>query len=190
MKIGILGGSFDPVHVGHVEVARSVKDFLGLDRLFVIPAAQHPFKRNGHKASASDRAEMLEIAFGGIGGIEVDRCEIRRGGISYTIDTLRDFKARFPGDELSLIVGADTLEDFESWKEHSEIGALASIVVMTRPNELADGSDNFRVVKVPALDISATGIRAALDSGGAVDELLPPAVLEFIKARRLYSTGV
>lgn len=190
MHIGILGGSFDPVHMGHVTVARAVQVSLALDRLFVVPTAQHPFKKDGHKASAKDRAAMLELAFGGIGGIEIDLSEIRRGGISYTIDTLRYFRSRFPEDELSLIVGADTLRDFETWKEHSALRELADLVVMTRPNEETKKAGDFRVVDVPALDISATEIRAALESGGSVDGLLPPEVLEFIQARRLYSIGV
>lgn len=190
MHIGILGGSFDPVHVGHVAIARSIRDSLGLDRLLVVPTALHPFKPVGPTASAADRVRMLELAFSDDDGIEIDTTEIQRGGISFTIDTLRDVRSRFPRDKLSLIVGADTVDDFEKWKDHSALVELAEVVVMTRPNEETEMSSVRHVVDVPAFDISATEIRARLESGVSVEGLLPPDVLEFIQGRRLYGTGV
>lgn len=190
MHIGILGGSFDPVHIGHVVIARSISEHLGLDRLLVVPTALHPFKTDGPAASAADRVRMLELAFAGLDGIEIDTTEIRRGGISFTVDTLRDIRSRFPGDKLSLIVGADTVDDFEKWKDHSVLVELADVVVMTRPNEETEKSSARHVVDVPPFDVSATEIRARLESGASVEGLLPPDVLEFIRGRRLYGTGV
>ncbi len=190
MHTGVFGGSFDPVHVGHVGVAEAVLEKLSLDRLLVVPTAQHPFKSEGHSASAGDRLAMLKIAFADIDKIWIDGCEFERGGVSYTVDTLRDIRSRFQEDKLSLIVGADTVTSFNEWKDFKLLKEMAEVIVVTRPGEEVHGSERFRVVEVPAFDVSATEIRTRLEKGGSVEGLLAPEVQEFILGRRLYGTGV
>ena len=135
MKIGLFGGSFDPVHLGHLLVAQAAVEELGLDRLFFIPAAQSPFKPESRPAPASARLQWLRLALAGKTNCEVDDQEIRRGGISYTIETLRDYAKRFPKAQLFYLIGADNAAKLNEWREAGELARLAEFVAIPRPGE-------------------------------------------------------
>ena len=133
LKIGLFGGSFDPVHLGHLLVAQAAVEELGLDRLFFIPAAQSPFKPDSKPAPAAVRLQLLRLALAGRTNYEIDEQEIRRGGVSYTVDTLRDYAKRFPAAELFYLIGTDHLEHLPEWREPAELARLAEFVEIPRP---------------------------------------------------------
>src|SRR5882757_9849383 len=133
MKLGIYGGSFDPVHVGHLLVAQAAVEVLFLDRLFFIPAAQSPFKPENKPAPDAVRLQLLRLALTGKTNYEVDGQEIQRGGTSYTIETLRDYAQRFPKAELFYLIGADNAAKLNEWREAAELARLAEFVAVPRP---------------------------------------------------------
>ena len=142
MKLGFFGGSFDPVHLGHLLVAQAAVEELGLDKLFFIPAAQSPFKPENRPAPAAIRLQLLRLALAGKTNYEIDDQEIRRGGVSYTIDTLRDYAKRFPGAELFYLIGADNVSKLNEWREADELAKLAEFVAIPRPGDSV-GSSSF-----------------------------------------------
>ena len=127
MKLGIYGGSFDPVHLGHLLVAQAAIEELGLDRLFFIPAAQSPFKPDSRPAPASARLQLLRLALAGRTNCGIDEQEIRRGGVSYTVDTLRDYAKKFPGAELFYLIGADHVAKLNQWREARRVGGAGGV---------------------------------------------------------------
>ena len=135
MKLGLFGGSFDPVHIGHLLVAQAAVEELALTRLFFIPAAQSPFKPDNKPAPDAARLQLLRLALAGKTDCEVDDQEIRRGGISYTVDTLRDYARRFPQAELFYIIGLDNVAKLPEWREPVELARLTEFVAMPRPGE-------------------------------------------------------
>ena len=190
MKLGIYGGSFDPVHLGHLLVAQAAVEELGLDRLFFIPAAQSPFKPDSKPAPASARLQLLRLALAGGTNCEIDEQEIRRGGVSYTIDTLRDYRQRFPRAELFYLIGTDHVARLNDWREPAELAKLAEFVVIPRPGgKPADFPPPFRgrALKGFPLAVSSLEIRARLKAGLAIEPLVPPAVAEAIHAAKFYA---
>src|SRR5690348_8304362 len=133
MKLGIFGGSFDPVHLGHLLVAQAAIEELGLDRLFFVPATQSPFKPANQPAPAAVRLQLLRLAAARKTNYEIDDQEIRRGGVSYTIDTLRDYAKRCPQAELFYLIGADNAAKLSEWREADELAKLAEFVALPRP---------------------------------------------------------
>jgi nicotinate-nucleotide adenylyltransferase len=187
MLRGLFGGSFDPVHSGHLIVARSAAEQLRLDVVHFIPACVQPFKAGRDLAPAIDRLAMLRLALAGEEGFLLDDREVRRSGISYTIDTLEEMRAEFPSDQLSLMVGADAAREFSAWTEASRIPRLAQVTILTRPgSEIAPGSLPFAVVEVPAVDISASDIRRRVRAGEPIDGLVPDGVAAYIATHGLY----
>ncbi len=195
MRIGILGGTFDPIHLGHLAAARAAADCAGLDRVLVIPSARPPHRRNA-LASPELRLEMSRLAVDGDPRLEVCDVEVRRGGVSYTADTLAELKRRYPADELFLILGWDAARLFSTWKRPDGVRRLASFVVVSRPGTdppteadlRAAGLDPERVVVCvrPTPDISGSELRHAIAAGEPVADRLPEAVERFIAERRLY----
>ncbi len=195
MRIGILGGTFDPVHVGHLAAARAAIECAGLDRVVFVPTGEPPH-RSAALAGAKHRLEMTRLAIDSEKALEVSDVEIRRGGISYTADTLRELKNIYPRDELFLILGWDAARLFATWRLPDQITRLATVVVVTRPGSgEADsaalrtaGLDPKRTVlcarETP--DISGSELRDAIASGEPVGDRLPQAVLEYIARNRLY----
>lgn len=202
MRIGILGGSFDPVHLGHLGVARAVADALGLERVLLIPAAQAPLREAAVRADGARRAAMLRIAIEelarseGEGRLEVDEIELRRGGVSYTVDTLRALRAARPEDRFTWIVGADQLARLGQWREPEELARLAEWAAYARP-----GFDweKLTVPAVPGLrvrrvepaagalwDVSSSEVRARLSRGESAAGLVPDKVIEYIHENGLY----
>jgi nicotinate-nucleotide adenylyltransferase len=189
MKLGILGGSFDPVHLGHLLVAQAAIEELGLDRLFFVPAAQSPFKPESRPAPAAARLQLLRLALAGKTNCEIDGQEIQRGGISYTVDTLRDYAKNFPGAELSYLIGADHAAHLPKWRAPAELAQLAEFVVIPRPGEApANFPPPFRgrALKGFPLSISSSEIRARVKAGLPIENLVPPFVAEAIHAAKLY----
>jgi nicotinate-nucleotide adenylyltransferase len=189
MRIGIFGGSFDPVHLGHQLVAQAALEELRLDRVFFVPAAQSPFKPDRQLAPAATRVAMLRLALAGKIWAEVDLQEIGRGGISYSIDTVRGFGGRFPGAELFYLIGADHVAQLPKWRDSAELGKLATFVIIPRPGEArAETPPGFKAqwLKGHPLGVSASGIRARVKAGLAVDLLTGERVAEAIRNNRLY----
>lgn len=185
--IGLFGGSFDPVHHGHLIVGQVAAEKLGLDVLRFVPAREQPFKRGSHSASAEHRAAMLSLATSGKASFEVELSELRRPGPSYTVDTLRALREREPGADLVLLLGADAAADLPAWREADQIPRLARIVVFARPgSSIPDSGWASAVVEVPIIDISATEVRERVARGQSVRYWVPDAVAEYIKAHRLY----
>ena len=204
LKIGLFGGSFDPVHLGHLLVAQAAVEELGLDRLFFIPAAQSPFKPDSRPAPASARLQLLRLALAGRTNCGIDGQEIRRGGVSYTVDTLRDYAKKFPGAELFYLIGADSVAKLNEWREADELAKLAEFVAIPRPVRSSGfsrsdgppegGTPNLefpkpfrgRILKGFPIEVSSSQIRARVKAGLPIELLVSPAVAEAIRNNRLY----
>jgi nicotinate-nucleotide adenylyltransferase len=186
----VFGGSFDPVHLGHLIVAAEAHRALGLARVHLVPVGRHPWKGRPEAAPAPDRLAMLRLAVAGDPRFVVDEREVRRDGPSYTVDTVRAFRAECPGDRLCLLVGADAARDFGAWREAEAIGALAEVVVLSRPGEALPAHPLIpRAVTVPAIEISASLVRDRCRRGESIRYLVPDGVERYIAERRLYSEG-
>lgn len=198
MRIGIYGGTFDPVHLGHLLLAETCREQCHLDRVIFIPAGIPPHKQGRELTAGPLRAEMLEFAVAGQPEFSVDRSEIRRGGPSFTVETLRTLRLEHPGDELFFLMGADSLAEFSLWKEPREIATLASLIVVNRgtqaPPELeplvpllgADAIGRIQRVTMPGIDISASDLRRRAQAGLSLRYRLPRAVERFIIERKVY----
>ncbi len=189
MKIGIFGGSFDPVHLGHLLVAQAAMEELGLDRLFFIPAAQSPFKPENQPAPTMERMRLLRLALAGCCRYEIDEQELRRGGVSYTIETLRDYRRRFPQAELFYLIGADNTTKLNEWREADGLAKLAEFVALPRPGgTAANFPPPFRgqTLKGFPLGVSSSEIRARVKAGLPIDQFVPPPVAEAIHGAKLY----
>jgi nicotinate-nucleotide adenylyltransferase len=190
VRIGLLGGSFDPPHLGHLLAAGDVHEALALDAIVFIPAAVQPLKAGQVGASSAQRLAMTQLLVGDDPRFEVSSVEIDRGGLSYTVDTLRTLAAAWPSAELYWLVGADVLESFAKWKEPATIMELATLVVMQRaggeaPN-LASLPGRPRLVATRRIDISSTEIRERVRQEKSIRGFVPEAVAALISAERLY----
>jgi nicotinate-nucleotide adenylyltransferase len=189
VKIGLFGGSFDPVHLGHLLVAQAAREELELDRLFFIPAAQSPFKPGGQLTPANDRLRLLRLALAGWNWCEIDDQEIRRGGVSYTIETVRDYALRFREATIFYLVGADHVPTLPQWRDADDLARLAEFVVIPRPGRADVPIPNpfhGRMLAGFPLGVSSSQIRARIKSGQTTDHLLPEPVAEAIRNYRLY----
>lgn len=188
-RIGLFGGSFNPVHQGHLLIARAALEELALDRLVFIPAAQSPFKPDQPLAPGADRLRWLRLALAGWTRCEVDAQELDRGGVSYTINTVRAYAARWPGAALFWLIGGDHLPQLPQWREAGALADLVEFVVVPRPGEAsASLPPPFRghlLAGVPTA-ISSSAIRGRLRAGLPVDLLLPPPVAEAVRNSGLY----
>ncbi len=180
MRIGVFGGSFDPIHHGHLIAAEALADALNLDEVRLVVAGRHPFKGERHSAAAEDRAAMVELAVQGSPRLMADRSEVDRPGPSYTVDTLRGLRAGRAGAELVLLLGADAAAGFGEWKEPEQIRTLARVTIFAR-----EGVDP-EALAVPRVDISSTAVRARVREGRSIRYWVPEAVAEYIARRRLY----
>ncbi|HEU6447474.1 MAG TPA: nicotinate-nucleotide adenylyltransferase [Verrucomicrobiae bacterium] len=189
MKFGIYGGSFNPVHLGHLLVAQAAIEELNLDRLFFVPAAKSPFKSGNEFAPGEIRLQLLRLALAGKTNCEVDPQEIRRGGVSYTIETLRDYKNRFPGDELFYLIGADNVSDLAKWQGANEMASLAEFVAVPRPGEnVSEFPKPFRgrILDGVPVGISSSQIRERIKKNLTIENLVPPFVAGAIRDAKLY----
>lgn len=196
MKIGILGGSFNPPHNGHLYLGQQFHDILGLDRVLVIPAGTPPHKANAALAADADRLKMCEMLFCAP-YFTVSDMELTRSGKSYTVDTVSQLRALYPDDELYLLVGADMLLYFDKWYRWRDILAQCTLCAFARDSlhaarELRDYVDivlcDERVVilSVPPLPVSSTRIRRNIETGESLDGLLPEDLICYIQKKGLY----
>jgi nicotinate-nucleotide adenylyltransferase len=188
-RTGVFGGTFDPPHVGHFIVAQDVYERLALDRLLLVPAGVPPHKPV--EAAAAVRVRMLEAGLENDGRLQVSRMEVERGGVSYTVETLRALKERSPGDELLLVIGADQLRDFSTWRSPEEVARLARLVVMNRgglaPEHVGAGAQvPYQMVDVTRVDVSSTEVRRRRMEGRSIRYWVPEPVRRIIEEERLY----
>lgn len=196
MRVGIVGGTFDPIHLGHVAMAEGAADCVPLDRVLLVPVARPPH-RGPAAAPARDRLEMTRIAVAGHPRLEVSDVEVRRPGPSYTVDTLRELASERPGDELHLVLGWDAARDIGAWRDPAEVMRLARLVVVPRPglppprpgDLAAAGIDPERTLlcAVTTPDLESRDIRRMLGRGEGLAGLLHPGVEAYLRARRLYA---
>jgi nicotinate-nucleotide adenylyltransferase len=188
-RIGLFGGSFDPVHLGHLLVAQAAREELDLARLFFIPAAQSPFKPEARPSPAQARLRLLRLALAGQTWCEVDDQEIQRGGVSYTVDTVREYARRFPQAQLHYLIGADHVPLLPQWRAAEELARLVEFVVIPRPGQAeAPFPAPFRgrwLAGFP-LGVSASQIRARVKAGLPIEPLVPGPVAEAIRNNGLY----
>lgn len=189
-RIGVMGGTFDPVHHGHLIAAAEVADRFALDEVVFVPTGE-PWQKGSDVSPAEDRYLMTVIATASNPRFTVSRVDIDRGGPTYTIDTLRDLRRRYGDDsELYFITGADALERILSWKDVAELFRLAHFVGVTRPGfTLSDAhlpDDSVTLVQVPAMAISSSDCRARVAAGKQIWYLVPDGVVQYITKRHLY----
>lgn len=195
MRVGILGGTFDPIHIGHLAAGRVAIDCAHLDRVLFVPSATPPH-RDPADASAEERLEMVRLAIEGEQRFEASDVEVRRGGKSFTSETVRELKRARPRDELFLILGWDAARLFSTWHDPDRIRADASIVVIGRPGMDAPTPDDLEAAGLDpertvmclggTPDISGSELRESLARGESTGDCLPPAVASYVAARNLY----
>ncbi len=207
MRTGIFGGSFDPVHLGHLIAAEAAREQANLDRVLFVPAAVPPHKRTRQLARAADRLAMLELATGGHPAFTVSPVELDRGGVSYTVETLARLASDAANGQLVLLLGPDAVRGLPTWREPARIAELAELITVTRDG--LDDAETLREdqplvdllgleaverlvagrVQMPAVDIRATEIRLRMQTERSIRFLVPPAVFAYIHQHQLYRVG-
>jgi nicotinate-nucleotide adenylyltransferase len=200
MRLGIFGGSFDPVHYGHLLLAESAREQLALDEVWLIPAAVSPFKIGKVQALAKARLEMLELALAGSEHLRASSIEIDRGGVSYTVITLAAIAGQNAGAAIFLLMGADALRDLPSWRDPARICELATPAVVRRGGAPEPNFDGLAAivsqqrlaeikaaqVQMPLIDLSSTDLRARAAAGHSLRYRTPRAVEKYIETNQLY----
>lgn len=192
-RVGVMGGTFDPIHNGHLVAAEEVRHALALERVLFVPAGD-PWQKGGTSVSpADDRLEMVRRATADNDAFDVSRVDVDRGGPTYTIDTLRTLGEQLPGDELFFITGADAILEILTWKDPQDVLGLGSFVAVTRPGHDLAGlrklgiGERVRSIEIPALAISSTDIRRRVREGRPIRYLVPAAVEDYIREHGLYA---
>ncbi|MEX2204858.1 MAG: nicotinate-nucleotide adenylyltransferase [Myxococcota bacterium] len=208
MNVGVLGGTFNPIHIAHLRLAEEMREALSLERVLLVPAGDPPLKRCDI-AAASHRLEMVKRAAASNPALEVCELELRRPGPSYSVDTLAELRASRPGDRLWFLVGADTLRDLEAWREPARLFTLAHFAVATRPGHalplrellpaslsaafrdgprglVHESGNELRTIPFTPLAISASDVRRRVASGASIRYLVPDEVIEYIGKHHLY----
>ena len=208
MRIAMFGGSFDPIHLGHLILAEHCREQAQLDEVWFIPSATAPNKRDGARATDRQRLEMLRLAIGGHPHFKVSEIEIQRGGVSYTVDTLAEIQTQQPEAKLFLLMGADSLVQFKNWREPERILGLAHLLVVERPGQTAVANSEFITsefiaselitseqgeppatrIESPLIEISSTRIRERSAEGKSTRFLTPRAVEKYIETQKVYRT--
>lgn len=196
-KIGVFGGTFDPVHVGHLILTEFVRDALSLDQVLFVPAFIPPHKQGATISPGERRLTMVELAIAGNDRLAASDVELKRGGVSYTVDTLADLAKACPDDELTLLVGADNLHDLPNWRRPAELVSLARIAAVRRPGnppvdwavlpmDLLTAGVGFHEVEIPLIEVSSTMIRERRRQGKSIRYLTPAAVEAYLDHHGLY----
>ncbi len=192
-RVGLFGGSFDPVHDAHVALATTALDQLSLDELRWIPVGQ-PWQKTRRLAPAADREAMVRLAIAGEPRFVLDRIELRRRGPTFTLDTVRELVAAEPSREWFLILGQDQYASLHTWRDWPELLGLVTLAIANRPGAaIAVNSQiakaEHRVVRLPMMNVSSTEIRRRVAAGESIAEMVPDAVARYIEAHRLYSAA-
>ncbi|NCD18462.1 MAG: nicotinate-nucleotide adenylyltransferase [Actinobacteria bacterium] len=189
-RVGVMGGTFDPIHHGHLVAASEVQDVFDLDEVVFVPTGAQPFKLDREVTSVEHRYLMTVIATASNPRFTVSRVDIDRPGVTYTIDTLRDLRTQMPEDELFFITGADAMSQILEWKNAGELFELAHFIGVTRPGHALDDAGlpekGASLLEVPALAISSTDCRARVAAGSPVWYLVPDGVVQYIAKYELY----
>ena len=199
MKLGLFGGSFDPVHYGHLLLAESARDQLNLDRVIFLPLGEPPHRKS-IRSSNDDRFNAAFLAIQDYPEFEVSRYEIDKKGVSYSVDTLRYYRSLYPNDEIFWIVSSETFNDIPNWRSPEEICRLASLIIARRAGYPEPNFDSFRsfcdsriiemfkrqVIEFPFLEISSTLLRERVRKGRSIRFLTPDPVIEYINKHRMY----
>jgi nicotinate-nucleotide adenylyltransferase len=198
MKLGLFGGTFDPVHLGHLLLAERCREELELDEVRFIPAGDPPHKTDRALTPGDARAEMLEFATAGNPQLVVDRRELKRSGRSYTVETLADFRREFPDADLFFLMGADSLADLPQWREPERIAELATIVAVNRGDRPLPDATTLAVtlgeaiasrvvfVNIPGIDLSSSELRVRVAAGKSLRYAVPSSVDAYIRDKKLY----
>jgi nicotinate-nucleotide adenylyltransferase len=202
MRLGIYGGTFDPVHYGHLLLAEQCREQSALDEVWFVPAAAPPHKENVEITSAKHRVNMLDFAVAGCPELKICELELERGGVSYTVDTLQQLSDEDPSRELFLLVGMDSLLDLPTWREPERILQLATVVAVNRRSQHSSGAEQsalsacrqitpaaeerIELAEMPDIDISATDIRSRVRAGKSIRFLTPRPVAMYIAEHGLY----
>jgi len=188
LKIGLLGGTFDPIHTGHLVLAQECWSKFSLDKVIFIPAYQSPLKKEGDSASPEDRVEMVRLAIEGDKRFELSTYEVDKGDTSYTIDTIEHYKEKLPEGEIYFLTGSDSMEELSSWKEPDRVLSLTTFVIASRPGWSMDGpyADRVKLVIIPRMDVSSTMIRDRVSRSEPIDYLVPGLVANYIKEKGIY----
>jgi nicotinate-nucleotide adenylyltransferase len=190
-KIGILGGTFDPIHMGHLVLAEQVREKLKLDQVIFIPCFSPPHKRGRKLSPAKDRLYMIQLALDGNPFFSFSDIELKRKGFSYTVDTLRQLKDLYPNSKIYFLTGSDALNEIHTWKDPEKIYKLAKMIIASRPGfDEFDPEDHFAkkgiIVNITGIDISSTQIRERVKKGQSIKYLVPSKVEKYIKRKKLY----
>lgn len=198
MRLGVFGGSFDPIHYGHLRIAESLRESHALDKVLFVPAYVSPFKVGETGTSPEIRAELVRVAIAGNPYFGIWTGELDAPGPSYTVDTLRRLKVEFSDSKLFFLLGLDALRGIPQWREPEALLKLAKFVAATRPgtteaqvrDAIPDGWEGaIDFVDTPPIDLSSTEMRALVSQGKSIRYLTPPAVIEEIDVRSLYKAG-
>ncbi len=190
MKIGILGGTFNPIHIGHLILAEEAREKIGLNRIIFVPAYLPPHKDNSDIAVAKARLEMVKLAIKENRYFLASDAEITRDGRSYTIDTIKEFKKRYSQDELYFIIGSDLLKYLDEWKDLGEIISMVKFIVATRPGyPLSKIPSYIKTVAIRAVDISGFEIRERVKENKSFRYLVPEEVYNYIVRKGLYKSS-
>lgn len=193
-SIGVMGGTFDPIHHGHLVAASEVMDVFHLDKVIFVPAAMQPFKAGKKVTPAEDRYLMTVVATASNPRFEVSRVDIDRGGITYTIDTLSDLQEQEPDADFYFITGADALAQIRQWRDADKLMEMAHFIGVTRPGHALEPAelprDSVSLLEVPAMAISSTDVRQRVPAGRPVWYLVPDGVVQYINKHGLYQDDV
>lgn len=194
--IGIMGGTFDPIHIGHLIAAESVRDLCGLNEVWFIPSFGPPLKANEPGVSGERRLEMVRAAIEGNAAFRVLDIELQRRGTSYSYDTVNELKLRYPDHTFAYIIGSDRINDLSHWHRIDQLAQLITFIGLERPSDTPrpDLLPDFlqrrlKLIPMPAIGISSTAIRHRLAAGQSVKYMVPDAVLQYIRRHRLYGTS-
>jgi nicotinate-nucleotide adenylyltransferase len=204
MRLGIFGGSFDPVHLGHLLLAEACREQALLDRVLFVPTNKQPHKLDHQPALNAARVEMLQLAVQGNPAFTVETLELDRGGVSYTVDTLSELKKRDPANEMFFLMGSDSLADFPNWREPQRICELATLLVVQRAGQTAPDYSVLapflsqeqitawqkQQIDLPPISISSSDLRQRIALGRSIRYRTPRAVEMLIKDRKLYKTAL